>query len=275
MRILAILAIVGLTGATPSWASNKAVEVPLASYYGALDTVSVLIHGQSVPFLLDTGGGGTILTPETAAKAGLTPFGQWTGMRFDGEKLTAQRCGVVTLRVGGVDFQADAGVLDLSVLGLQGVGGILALQSFEGSAITLDLAGNRLILETPATLKRRVSDMRELTVRPGRECAGASLDLYVRALAPTGDLWLEMDCGNLQPVLLAPHAYKQLGVSAPGDSTGPLRLELAGAGPETFQAKAVDMIYDGLLNSAYFRQHLVTFDLKSMRAWESPRAATP
>lgn len=272
LRTFFLISVVSAIGATASGASNaKAIEIPLAPYFRDLDTVSVTIGGQTVPFLLDTGGGMTMLSPAVAKKVGLTPFGEMTGFRYNGDKLRTPRLGVVPFRLGGVDFRSEAGVFDLDTLGLQGIGGVLALQSFEGSAITLDLGDNRLILETPATLKKRVSGMRELTVRPERQCGGASLDLFARALAPTGDLWLEMDCGNLQPVYLAPHSYEQLGLKAAGDAAGPLRLELAGAGPETIQAKQVDMIHDGLLNSAFFKQHVVTFDLKAMRAWVAPR----
>ena len=273
-RIQALLTLATLItlGASPARA-GKAVEVALSPYDGDLDTVTVTFGGQSVPFLLDTGGGATLVTPALAAKAGLTPFGRMTGFRFNGDKVTGQRCGVVPFQVGGRAFRCEVGVLDLDSLGLKGIGGVLALQSFEGSDITLDLGANRLILETPATLKKRVGGMRELTVRAERQCAGISLDLFARALAPTGDLWLEMDCGNLQPVLLAPHSYEQLGQEPARGGPHPVRLELAGAGPETLEAQAVDSIHDGLLNSAYFKQHLVTFDLKSMRAWVAPRPA--
>src|SRR5262249_7375575 len=140
-----------------------------------------------------------------------------------------------------------------------------------GTGITLDLGANRLILETPATLKKRVAGMRELTVRAERQCAGISLDFFARALASTGDLWLEMDCRDLPAVLLAPQSFDLLCGQPAGAGPGRVRLELAGAGPETLQAQPVDSIHDGLLNSAYFKQHLVTFDLKAMRAWVAPR----
>lgn len=271
MNILRSAATLALLLVTPSLAlSSAAVEMPLAPYFGDLRTVPVEIGGKTVPFLLDTGGGMTILHPATVARMQLVPFGQATGFRFNGDKLSGQRVGDVSFRIGGVEFRRDAGVFDLDTLGIKGVGGMLGLQSFEGRAITLDLGGNRLILETPSTLKKRISGMRELTVRPQREAGGATLDLFARATAPVGDLWLEMDCGNLQPVLLAPHSYDQLGLQPAGDAAAPVRLELAGVGPETLQAQKVDTIYDGLLNSAYFKQHVVTFDLKAMRAWVAP-----
>jgi hypothetical protein len=276
-RIAAALMPVLLTliVAAPSHAARAAaVEVPLSAYFGDLRTVPVMIGGQSVPFVLDTGGGLTALTPTTAAKAGVTPFGQFTGIRFNGEKLSGKRCGTVPFTLGGTEFRCEAGVGDLEALGLKGVGGVLALQSFEGRAFTLDLAGNRLILETPASLKKRTAHLRELTVRPGRQCGGASLDLYARALAPTGDLWLEMDCGNLQPVLLAAHAYQQLGVEPAGKNAAAVHFELAGLGPVTLDAQPADTIYDGLLNSAFFKQYVVTFDLKSMRVWVAPQPAS-
>lgn len=267
-----VLPFLVMTGIRPASAvAADAVEVPLLPYFGDLRTVAVSIGGEEIPFLFDTGGGMTALTPATARKAGCAPFGGITGIRFNGEKLSGQRTGPVSFGVGGVNLRAEAGVGDLEALGLKGVGGVLALQSFAGTAITLDLAGNRLILETPATLKQRVAGMKELTVRAGRQSGGASLDFYARAQAQTGDLWLEMDSGNLEPVLLASHAFTQLGLEPAGNAAGPVKLELVGLGPVTLDAKAADTIYDGLLNSAFFKRHLVTFDLKAMRAWVAPR----
>lgn len=74
-----------------------------------------------------------------------------------------------------------------------------------------------------------------------------------------------LDCGNTQRVRLAPHAYWQLGVAPAGNDAAPVRLELAGLGPVTVDARPVDAIYDGLLNSAFFRERLVTFDLEAIR----------
>jgi hypothetical protein len=261
--------------ATPSFAAqSKAVEVPLAPYFEDLRTATVEIGGEKVPFLIDTGGGITVLTPATAAKTGLKPFGQVTGFRFNGEKLVGQRCGPVTLRLGGRDLRCEAAVMDLESLGVKGVGGILALQTFEGQAITLDVGGNRLILESAKSMKQRVSHMHELTVRAERQCSGAALDLYARALASDGDLWLELDCGSTQPVLLAPHSYQQLGMQVAGTDAAAVRLELAGLEPMTVDARPADAICDGLLNSAFFRQRLVTFDLKAIRVWVEPRTGS-
>ena len=268
---LTLMLLTSISAGTSRAAQSKAVEVPLMPYFEDLRTATVEIGGEKVPFLLDTGGGITILTPATVAKLGVKPFGQVTGFRFNGEKLIGQRCGPVVLRIGGEDLRCEAAVMDLEPLGVKGVGGILALQTFEGRAITLDVGGNRLILESSKSMKQRVAHMRELTVRAERQCAGAALDLYARALASDGDLWLELDCGSTQPVLLAPHAYRQLGMQVAGSDAAAVRLELAGLEPMTVDARPADAICDGLLNSAFFRQRLVTFDLKAIRVWVASR----
>jgi hypothetical protein len=227
-------------------------------------TVDVEIAGQTRPFLLDTGAGITVVTPEVARLAGCTPFGRGTGFRHSGERIDVPRCQTVPLRLGPLTLSPEAGVMDLATLGLQGVDGLVALQ-------TLDLTGRRLILETPASLAQRVRGMKQLSVRPSRQVGGASLDYMVEVSAPRGNLWLELDSGNMGPVLLSPHALEQLGVDIPDGESRPVTLGLRGLGPTELEAVRRDTIYDGLLNAVFFEGRLVTFDLPAGRLWVSER----
>ena len=63
------------------------IEVPLTAYIANLRTLAVTLGNDTVPFLLDTGGGFTVLTPEVARSAGCVPFGRVTGFRSSGGRL--------------------------------------------------------------------------------------------------------------------------------------------------------------------------------------------
>ena len=63
------------------------VVIPLATYLGALPSLQVSIGGQQLTFLLDTGGGLTMLTPETAKALGCKSWGRLTGFRMRGDRL--------------------------------------------------------------------------------------------------------------------------------------------------------------------------------------------
>lgn len=280
-RSIACAALVALTlsGCVTSAASRpsrpsataEATEIPLRPLGSRLVTVDVEIGGKTLPFLLDTAGGITIVSPEVATLAGCTPFGRGTGFRHSGERLDMPRCLSIPLRLGSLALSPEAALLDLKGLGLQGADGVVALQTLDGQAFTIDFTGRRLILETPASLARRVQGMRELSIREAHQAGGASLDIMVEVAAPTGNLWMELDSGNAGPVLLSPHALQQLGVDVPADRPQAVTLDIRGLGPTQVQAMKKDMIYDGLLNAAFFNGRLVTFDLEAERVWVSAR----
>lgn len=251
-----------------------ATEIALRPLGSRFVTVDVEIGGKTLPFLVDTAGGLTVVSPEVAQLAGCTPFGRGTGFRSSGERLDMPRCAAVPMRLGPLSLTPEAAVLDLEGLGLRGADGLVALQTLEGHAFTLDVTGRRLILETPASLARRVQGMRELSVRAAHQAGGASLDVFVEVAAPIGNLWLELDSGNAGPVLLSPHALQQLGLDIPADRPQTVTLDIRGLGPTQVEAIRSDRIYDGLLNAAFFAGRLVTFDMEAERVWVSDRVGS-
>lgn len=253
------------------------IELVLEPYVGALRTVRAKIGEREAPFLFDTGGGGTVLSLASAKAAGLVPFGRGTGFRHNGERIDGQWGGPMTLSLGAFERHGRVGILDVDgfLAGLPRVGGILSLETFEGAALTVDLARGRLFVESTASLKARTEHASELTVRFGRQAAGAALDLFVAVEGRHGPLWFELDSGNVAPVLVAPHAFAELGLDAP--PLGERRvaeLALVGLGPVACEIEAREMIYDGLLNAAFFERHTLTMDLAEGRAWARPNAAT-
>lgn len=245
------------------------IQLTLHPYANSdLRTVTVNVNGHEGPFIFDTGAGDTVLTPQLIQHAGCTAFGQVTGFRATGGQVISSRCGPLVLRIG--DYRVDREVLVFDLLKLLGnappVGGILGLASFAGHAVTIDLAHDRVTIETRSSLARRIRGMRPINVRITVDASGAVVP-FIEARAKTGTLWLEVDSGNDGPVFLAPHAQKQLGISIPEHATQPLDLDVIGLGPIPVSAASRNLIYDGQLDPAFLRQIELTLDLEHDRAW--------
>ena len=260
---LLALAVCNRSGAQP-------IQLTLSPYANSdLRTVEVTVNGHESPFIFDTGAGVTVLTPEETRYAGCTPFGQVTGFRADGGKVTSSRCGPVTLTVGNYRVDREVAEFDLDKLlgrGAPPIGGILGLASFDGGAVTLDLAHDRLTIETRRSLARRIRGMRPVSIRIVRG-PGGDVVPFIEARAITGTLWMEVDSGNDGPVFLAPHAQQQLGISIPKHGKRQLDIDVVGLGPVPVIAASRDLIYDGQLNPAFLRQIQLTIDFGRGKAW--------
>jgi hypothetical protein len=246
------------------------IQLTLRPYANTvLRTVEVTVNGHEMPFIFDTGAGITVLTPAEARYAGCTPFGQMTGFRADGGRIVSSRCGPVTLAIGG--YRATGEVAEFDLLKLLGksappVGGIVGLASFDGRAVTIDLAHDRVTIETRSSLARRIRGMRPIEVRMVRG-AGGDVVPFIEARARTGTLWMEADSGNDGPVFLAPVAQQQLGISIAPHSKQQLDLDVIGLGPVPVTAATRDLIYDGQLDPGFLRQIELTVDFEHGRAW--------
>lgn len=270
-----ILANLLLAVASPT---DAPLELQLSPYVGEFRTVTVHAGAIEAPFLFDSGGGATVISLATAKAIGCTPFGRGIGFRHDGGRVEGQRAGPVDLSIGGFRRTGEVGVLDLDAMfaGMPKIGGIVSLETFDGRAITLDLAHERLVVETASSLETRTKRARELRTRIARPSAGAALDVFVAVDGRHGPLWFELDSGNVAPVLLAPHAFAELGVDAPAaGGTRKLDLPVRGLGPVTCEVEAKEMIYDGLLNAEFCRRFAITLDLATGRSWAEPSPAVP
>ncbi|HEV2271904.1 MAG TPA: aspartyl protease family protein [Steroidobacteraceae bacterium] len=251
-------------------AGARPVQLTLRPYANTeLRTLQVTVNGHESPFIFDTGAGMTVLTPEEVRYAACTPFGQVTGFRADGGKVISARCGPVTLTVADYRVEREVAEFDLAKLlgkGAPPIGGILGLASFDGRAVTLDLAHDRVTIETRRSLARRIRGMRPISVRIVRG-AGGDVVPFIEARAKTGTLWMEVDSGNDGPVFLAPYAQRQLGISIPVHGKRALDLDVIGLGPVPVTAGSRDMIYDGQLDPAFLRQIQLTIDFGRGKAW--------
>ncbi|MGH2506317.1 MAG: hypothetical protein ACRDHZ_02725 [Ktedonobacteraceae bacterium] len=250
--------------------AQQPMKLVLKPYAGTdLRTIDVTVGGETSPFLFDTGAGFTLLTPEQVKNASCTPFGQDTGFRADGSKLTLQRCGPVSLDIGGFKVDGEVGVFDLmALLGKSAppMGGLVGLASFDDRAITLDLAHDQVVVETRQSLAQRVHDMRPVHIRIVRG-AGGDVVPFIEVQVNIGTLWLEVDSGNNGPVFLAPHAQQQLGITIPKGSKQALNLNVIGLGKVPVTVASRDMIYDGQLDPAFLKRIMLTIDFTHRKAW--------
>lgn len=249
---------------------TRPVELPLEPYFGPLRTVTLASGEFRGKFLLDTGGGVTLLSLAAGEALGAKSFGRATGFSHDGTRHDGPRSGPVTLGAGGWSRRGEVGVTDLTAMlnGLPPVDGILALDFLRGEAVTIDLARNRLTLESTETLAARVKEASELDLRLAHQVAGWSLDVMVGVEGLNGTLWFELDSGSVAPVLVAPHAFVELGLEAPRPGARSIQeLPILGLGLLPTEVECKEMIYDGLLNAAFFERHVVTLDLTRARGW--------
>ena len=258
-----------LIAAAANGTENSGTEIALKPYIAGLRVVEMRVEERKGQFIFDSAGGLSLVTPEFSRAVGLQPFGRLTAFRHTGERMDFQRVPVRAVSIGGVKLpQRELALFDLMQLleGAPVVQGLVALNSFEGAALTIDFARNRLILESSQSLRARTRKMQPLRIRAARQSGGAALDVFVAVDSPQGPLWLELDSGNAQPVLLAPHAAEQLGLKLTSEPTAAvLRLSAGTDYPCTVASK--EMIADGLLNAVFFQKHIITLDLKNIRAW--------
>jgi hypothetical protein len=158
------------------------------------------------------------------------------------------------------------------------LGGLVGLDAFQNRVLTIDLGSNHLVLETDRSLAERTRTLHPMQMRLSRQAGGASVDVFVGVRAQRGTLWLELDTGNMGPVMLAPHAREQLGLPpAASDvearAAQPVSLDIVGVGPTELPAVTRDVIYDGVLNAEFVEGTLLTLDLRTGRMWGARRAA--
>jgi hypothetical protein len=266
-----------LVAAVATGGENKGIEIPLKPYIAGLRVVEVKIEGSTGQFIFDSAGGLSLITPEFSRAVGIEPFGRLTAFKHTGERIQFQRIPVRSLSVGGVKMQqTELALFDVMKLleGAPVVQGLLALNTFDGAALIIDFARNRLTLENKDSLSRRTKTMEPLRIRAARQSGGAALDVFVAVDSPRGTLWLELDSGNAGPVLLSPHAVEQLGLKSNGETTA-ATLRLSPAIEYSCIVASKETIYDGLLNATFFQQYIVTLDLRNIRAWVQRNAPSP
>ena len=131
------------------------------------------------------------------------------------------------------------------------VEGSIALDLFAGRAITIDFPGQRLLVESPTSLKERVAHSTKLPGLLSRELQGRALAMSVGVPSPNGPVWMELDTGNGGTVLVAKPYAKFFGLDP--DKEGPQQADFPVSAD--FRAKGnaftPDMIIDGNLGMPF------------------------
>ncbi len=229
--------------------------------------------GQDGLFLFDTGGGVTIVTPTTARLLGCKPWGRMTGFRATGQRLDTPRCDDARLSLAGHGLAAPiAAVHDIDALvdpKAPTLSGSIALDLFAGCAITIRPLAHELVLETAASLARRTRGARAVPIRIVRDLEGVALSVDAAVPTASGRAWMELDTGNLGPILVGKHVARLLGLD-PGVSAQPARFALDGGVPVRGPARVRDLIMDGDIGQPVLVQWDVTLDRAAGRAWLRP-----
>lgn len=240
-------------------------ELPLLPYVGRLVTLEVGVGRDTLPFLLDTGGGETLITPAVATALGCTPQGRSVGFRMSGERVEFAHCPDVTLFLGGIEFpHPTVGVFDIRSLlppDWPSLGGLISLQTFRDQPVTLQLAEGSLILESAASLAWRVKWMSRLVSRLATGPDGGSLTMFFQMVWPAPG-WYLFDSANLDVVRV--DAHLDVGnVPERADGTREGRVQFDGLSPVDARWRVADIIYDGALSEAFLRKWRITLDLSN------------
>jgi hypothetical protein len=246
----------------------------LKKYVSNLKQVTITIDGQTYSFIFDSGGGETFISPAIAKRLGKTVYGQATSFRMSGEKINYQKCDSVTLKAGNTSLlHSTIGVWDImSILpaGLPKIDGVLSLKSFKDNKISLDLANERLVLETDRSFKRAVQNKTLVPSLFATGMNGNELTIFLGTFFQQHLYWFLFDSGNLNDLLLSSSIAKQWGLQK---DTAHKRVELGtvsltlGRKKIEQAAAAEPIIYDGALNYAILSKQVFFIDLPLRKVW--------
>ncbi len=266
-----------LAASTPSPQAEPALSaerqtIKLERFRKALWTVKVTLNGKTGNFLLDTGGGKTMVTERFATGWECTFRGRLTGYNMFGERIDSPLCDGVDIRADGVDLtRGEVGKIDFGDrFGDNSPDGLLSLDVFDGKAITLDQANATLIVESTASLQQRVAHMRELPLRVSRECSAKCLSIFLGVARDEGTTWLTLDSGAGGVSLIAKEYAKAFALDT-GEAEQRLRFQLTEGVIVDSPVLVTDMIMDGNLGQPFLSRYVVTLDLGASRMWIAPR----
>jgi len=251
--------------------SNSPQVIQLQRFRTALWTVQVVVNGRPGRFLLDTGGGNTLVTSGFAAGLNCTFWGRTTGYNMFGTRSDGPHCDNVQITAdGAVLTPVSVGTIDFGdrFAGDASPDGLLSLDAFDGKAITLDQFAGTLTIETSDSLSRRTATMQELPFRVSRECSARCLSVFVGVTTSQGMTWLVLDSGAGGVSLIAKEYAKAFGLD-PAVKEQQLKFDMAPGVHVDSPVIVTDMIMDGNLGQPFMSKYILTFDLGSNRLWLS------
>ena len=262
-----------------SAAAAEPLVIPTIALADGGTGLQAAIAGHRGLFLFDTGAGVTVVTPAAARLSGCRPWGRLTGFRATGQRLDTQRCDGLRLQIAGESFTSPiASVLDLAPLvgpGGPALSGLLALDAFANRAITIRPLAHEIVVETAASLTARTRSAREIAIRLVRDVEGVALSADAAVPTPSGQAWMELDVGNLGPILVGEHIAPLLKLAAGAAGRQTVHFSLSGGVPVQGPARVLNLIMDGDIGQSVLSHWDVTLDLAQGRAWFQPAFPEP
>jgi hypothetical protein len=241
------------------------ITIPLEPYFRELRTVWATRDRDTLIFLLDTGGGATLLTPEVAQRIGCRPYGRDVGHRMTGEPVEFQRCDSVSLGFSGwFRSFAPVAVFDVNRLlppELPRVDGVLALDGFRGQVVTFDWPARQVIVHARRTSAAALA-ADGVPVRVATGESGRMLTALVEVAGRRGTLWFLLDSGNLRGTLVDAHLRRDSLLLPGPDSL--VELRMGSRVPIRVPAQAGSFILDGVLGTDYLQRGPVALDLRGI-----------
>ena len=267
MRTIFALAVLLFTASQVTAAKPQVIK--LQRFRKALWKVHVVINNKPGDFLLDTGGGVTLLTAEFAKGIDCKFWGRTTGYNMFGKRSEGPHCDNVQIMAGDVSLTpVNVGTIDFKdqFPGDVAPDGLLSLDAFDGKAITLDQKAATLTIETSQSLARRTRTMKELSFRMSRECSARCLSAFVGVPTARGLTWLILDSGAGGVSLISKEYAEVFGLD-PNAKEQRLKYNVAPGFPIDSPVLVTDMIMDGNLGQPFMSQYVLTFDLSHSRLW--------
>lgn len=258
--------------------AQRATTITLKPVALGLLTIHATIKGREGTFLFDSGNGVDIISPEFAASVGCHPWGQITGFRMTGERLSNKHCDDVPVTIAGRSFLAESlTVLDLAALMPKEVphlDGVIGLDLFADQAFTLSIKGDFLRILDKDGLAQVSSGLHPMPVRIVRDAEGVALTVNLPVTTSAGTAWFEMDSGNTSGVVLVSKSLAPLFGLAEDGKDALAHLALADGTSFSGEARVLDLILDGNLGISFLSKHDVTVDLPHKTAWlSSPQSS--
>jgi len=272
-KLTVTLAILLIASCPAASAANTQIKKPqvikLQRFRKALWKVHVTIKGKAGDFLLDTGGGVTLLTEDYAKGIECKFWGRTTGYNMFGKRSEGPHCDNVQIEAGAVALTpVNVGDIDFGeqFSGDKAPDGLLSLDAFDGKAITLNQAAGTLTIETAKSLARRTKAMKELPLRVSRECSARCLSVFLGVQTTEGMTWLILDSGAGGVSLIAKDYAKVFGLD-PNGKEQRLKYQIAPDVMVDSPVLVTEMIMDGNLGQPFMSQYVMTLDLAHGRLW--------
>ncbi|MDX9948590.1 MAG: aspartyl protease family protein [Bacteroidales bacterium] len=265
-----VVSVLILTCYTPAYCTLKGPEyIKLQRFRQALWKVNVTIQGKSGDFLLDTGGGITLLSEDFSKDIDCKFWGRTTGYNMFGKRGDGSHCDSINIYAGSVKLSpVNAGKIDFGdqFPGDKAPDGLLSLDAFDCKAFTFDQNSGTVIIETPRSLKKRTKEMKEFPLRVSRECSGRCISIFIGVQTTEGMTWLNLDSGAGGVSLISKDYAQAFGLD-PEIKEQHLKFNLADNISIDSPVIVTDMIMDGNLGQPFMSKYIITVDLVNSRIW--------